>query len=381
MKTGTTSLQRTLYANRTRLADAGILVPGARWGIQVDAVLDVLGKAAHPTGRPVRGAWDRLVAETRAWPGTAVISVELLAPAGPAQIERIAASFADARLDVVLSLRDLNRTVPAMWQETVQNGRSWTWDDYVAGVERGRPRPRRRDDEISPASHSFWRQQAGVRLVRHWRTAGTVHLVTVPRPGSPTSLLLERFGAVVGFDASALEAPEPVNTSLGAASTEVLRRMNSELDARGLTFPAGIRIRKRLFAKQVLPALARDERRIGVPVMPWTEEHAAGMVAGLQELAPPLYGEWADLRPSPVPGITASDVTIEEVAAAAATGYRALHAALSIPDRHTGILDADGIPEWEPGAASPEQVARDGAVALADLVTWAVRATAPRVGA
>ena len=376
MKSGTTFLQSTLYANRLRLAELGVLVAGERWGAQVDAVLDVLGRTHHPTGRSVVGAWDRLVAEVGAWPGTAVVSVELLAPAGPKQIERIAGSFGDTDLEVVLSLRDLNRSLPAMWQETVQNGRSWGWEEYVAGVERGRPRAGRTEDDVSTLSRAFWRQQAGVRVARHWGAAGPLHLVTVPRPGSPSSELLVRFAEVLGVDPTDLDAPVRGNASLGAASTEVLRRMNGVLDRRGLAFPVGIRVRKRTLAKQILPALSAGERRIGLPVRPWTEEHAAGMVTGLRRLAPRLHGAWEDLAPVAVPGIPTSEVSSAEVAEATVAAYRALRDALASRAPGTGIARTDGMPDWSPAGTTSDEVADAGSVALADLVEWAVQASA-----
>ena len=90
MKSGTTYLQGALYKNKALLAERGFLVPGARWRQQIEAVLDVKGRRTHPEGDSVTGAWDRLVAEVDDWDGTALISVELLAPATPEAVEAAA---------------------------------------------------------------------------------------------------------------------------------------------------------------------------------------------------------------------------------------------------------------------------------------------------
>ncbi len=42
MKTGTTYLQQLMYANRAALGEAGLFLPGERWGSQVRAVQEVM---------------------------------------------------------------------------------------------------------------------------------------------------------------------------------------------------------------------------------------------------------------------------------------------------------------------------------------------------
>lgn len=366
MKSGTTYLQAALYANRDHLADRGVLLPGKRWGRQVDGVLDVLGLEHHPTGRSVAGNWAKLADQVRDWSGTAVISVELLAPAGPRQIKRIAESLGRTKIDVVVTLRDLNRTIPAMWQESIQNGRSWLWDDYIADVERGRPRRGRTPADVSQASQTFWRQQNAVRLANLWSKVGRVHLVTVPHPGAPADLLMSRFADVVGFDHTTLEAAARANTSLGAASTEALRLMNLALDERDLRFPAGIGVRKRHLAKSVLPERAGQEPRIGAPLLPWVAPYARFMVRSLKRQRIRLHGDWADLEPTQVAGIHPSEVTPDQVAAAAVDGYRGL-------SRILAALTTDAVPEWAPEATDPAALVTESTDALADLVEWYAR--------
>jgi hypothetical protein len=57
-----------------------------------------------------------------------------------------------------------------------------------------------------------------------------VDVVTVPRDGQPPSLLWSRFAAAIRIDPGLCHPPEsPVNKSLGLASTELLRLVNSHL--------------------------------------------------------------------------------------------------------------------------------------------------------
>jgi hypothetical protein len=325
MKSGTTYIQSLLFANQATLADQGILVPGDTWWDQVNGVFDVLGRLKQ--GRiDVSGSWQRLLDEIEPWSGTAVVSMEFLGPIPPAKIAAVVDTLRPAQVSVVLSARDLNRSIAAMWQETIQNGRWWTWESYLDGVERARPRPERTPEDVTEAGRTFWRQQNTVRLARHWRQAEVddFRFLTVAPPGSPPELLGRRFGEVVGFDASTLVPGPKSNTSMDAAAAEALRRTNAFLAQEGLEFPLGSGLRKNRLAKMVLAGRSRRDLMIGLPVSEWVVEHARAMVASFQELGVELVGEWSDLDPAPVPGIDPRTVADDEVIQAAEEGLGGL---------------------------------------------------------
>ena len=329
MKSGTTYVQSLLFANQAALAEQGILVPGRTWWDQVNGVFDVLGrrKQGHID---VSGSWRRLLDEIEPWAGTAVVSMEFLGPISPAKISAVVDSLRPARVSVVLSARDLNRSIAAMWQETIQNGRWWTWASYLDGVERARPRPGRTPDDVTEAGRTFWRQQNTVRLTRNWLQgdADDFTFLTVAAPGSPPGLLGRRFGELVGFDASNLVPGPRANTSMDAAAAEALRRTNDLLAQEGLTFPLGSGLRKNRLAKTVLAGRSRPDLKIGLPVSDWVVEHAGVMVTSLQELGVALAGDWADLDPVPVPGMVPGTVAADEVRQAAEEGMRGLRPVL-----------------------------------------------------
>jgi hypothetical protein len=330
MKSGTSYIQSLLFANQATLADQGVLVPGSGWRDQVNAVTDVLGRVKNEQV-DVTGSWGRLLDEISAWAGTAVVSMEFLGPIPPARIATVVDSLRPARVSVILSARDLNRSIAAMWQETVQNGHSWTWASYLDGVERGRPRAGRTPDDVTEAGRRFWRQQNTVRLSRHWLQAEVddFTFLTVAPPGSPSGLLAQRFGLVVGFDATTLEPGPRANTSVDAAAAEVLRRTNALLAKEGLPFPHGSALRKRHLAKTVLAGRSRrPDLTIGLPLSDWVVEHARAMVTALQELGVDLVGDWADLDPAPVPGIDPRTVAAHEVVQAAEDGLRGIEPVL-----------------------------------------------------
>ncbi|MCW2735481.1 hypothetical protein [Nocardioides sp.] len=322
MKSGTTFVQSRLFAHRELLQERGIRVPGRRRRSQVLAVQQLLRG-----GGPM---WDKHAAAVSRHDGTSVISVELLGPAPTAVVQALRDGV-DAEVEVVLTARDLNRSVPAMWQETVQNGRSWGWHDYVIGARTDRPSARRGAPATEPG-RAFWIQQDLVRLARTWASVfgpERVTVVTVPPPGSAPELLWWRFAGVVGPELDGLtSAPDP-NESLGAASATAMRRLNELLDAEGLLFPQGHQLRKRLLTKQVLAARKSAEPAIGLGVLPWVTEEADAQRRGLVDLGVRLVGDWADLTPVDVPGIDPETLDDREVGEAALAGLAGLLAALT----------------------------------------------------
>ena len=325
MKSGTSFLQQQLFANQALLRERGVVVPGETWDDQRWAVTDVLGRPS-PGLKPNQGSWQRLLDELRAADGRGVVSMEFLGPVGPEAIQRIARDLPDAR--IVITVRDLNRTIVALWQETIQNGRDWTFDDYRADLRRSRP-----GHELGPkaeAGHTFWRQQDAVRIARAWRASyDEVAVVSVPPPGAPRTLLMARFAEACGFDPRGLVQTRLVegqtgNESLGAASILALRRMNELLNAQGMAFPQGTQVRKRQLAKRILASHRAEEEAIGLAVEAWVREHADELVRGLQGLGVSLVGDWADLAPVDVPGIDPAAVPADDVAEAAVVGLTGL---------------------------------------------------------
>lgn len=314
MKSGTTFLQSTLFANQALLRERGILVPGKHWRKQARAVHGLL----HSEGT----LWQSMAEQVNDHPGTSVVSMEFLATARPAPARALRESI-DGEIEVVITARDLNRCIPAMWQETVQNGRTWTWQEYLDGIEAQRPWHRATDRQASEAGAQFWRQQNVVRMARTWgEVVGRDHVrvVTVPHPTAPRELLWERFAQVLGTPPGGMEPARAVNESIGLASAMALRDLNVLLDDLGLDFTDSSVVRKRVLAKGVLAGRRGLEPSLGLPVADWVAEHAAQTVRRLRDLEVELVGEWADLAPVAVPGVHTSAVTDREVADAALAG-------------------------------------------------------------
>ena len=228
MKSGTSYLQRLVMENRDAAGRArGAAArrrPGATRSAGVAEVLD----RKRVVARPGEGAWQLLVDEMAAWDGTGLISMEFLGPGRRRQDRagRVVVPRAGS-VEVVLTARDLGRNVPAMWQEALKNGRTWTFAEYVAGVADGAatvPGPAR----CSGAS------RASPRMCRRWGEAvgaDRVTVVTVPPPGADRGRCCGSASPRCwASTAAGVRQPGPGNESLGAASAEVLRQLNGVLD-------------------------------------------------------------------------------------------------------------------------------------------------------
>lgn len=314
MKSGTSFVQRLAAGNADLLAERGVRFLGRNWAAQVRGVSEVLGRQRVAI-EPEDGAWRALVDEAGQFPGTALISMEYLGPASRTRIADILDSFRGTPVEVVVTARDLGRGVPAMWQEALKNGQQITYDEYVAAVETRQEGLGRR----------FWREQDAEAVIRRWAAADGVSaatVVTVPRPGAPSELLWERFTEALGIDPAGVELPGPANESLGAASAEVLRLLNTHVE--DLDYAQYVRRIKQPLAKRTLGARRGAEPAVGFDPPRWLHRRSRRMIAGLRDSGARIIGDLAELEPAPVPGVDPGEVPVEEQLAAAIAGLEGL---------------------------------------------------------
>ena len=323
-KCGSTYLQGVLATHKERLAtEAGLLFPGKDWRAQVVAVRDV---RAMPTRSErirseVQGAWDRLADEIRAWPGDVVVSMEWLCGAQPDQVARIITDLAPATVEVVFTVRDLGRRLPASWQESVQNMRTQGWHDFLDEVARLDPQSLPPD---ATRPHRFWKLHDTVELVSRWTRhvpVEQVHVVTVPRPGEPPAALWHRFARVLGIDGERFDTESLArNESLDVASTEMLRRLSPRFPDPDL---APKRVLVQNVAKQGL-SRRQGQHRLTLPASAheWVRARAEAEVVGLKAAGVQVHGDLDELRadPGPVVGLQPEELSDAEVLDAALDG-------------------------------------------------------------
>lgn len=297
-KTGTTFVQDMLWANREALADDGVLVPGHYRYARVQAARDLLGWEADDGDLP--SSWRRLAAETMRWSGrSAIISQEFLCWASTAQIRAMVDSFTPSQVEIVLTVRDLVRLVPAQWQTAMRQRNTWTLDEYADAVA-GTTQSKR----AKSAARHFWRRQDYGPIVSRFADAvglDHVQVVTLPPSGSDPNLLWQRFCAACDLDVDRTESGEVSHESLGAASTELMRRLNAH--------PAIEELPMRAYQKSVNGALSRRvlahrrsrEPGLALPAghQQWAEREAARIIDDLKATRVRVVGDLDDLVPRP----------------------------------------------------------------------------------
>jgi hypothetical protein len=311
-KTGTTYLQILCNLNRDALRDQGVHYPGGPDGVSpVIAVSDLQGR--RPRGHDnskVDGAWDAMAVEIEASPSpTAIVSNEGLGFSTLKQARRAVGSFS-GEVHVVVTARDLARVLVSQWQEDVKNDHSWTWRAYVDAAK---------DPEQSsqlPAL-GFWRRADPVRVCDTWAAVvgpERIHVVTVPPPGSPRDALVQRFASVVGFDPARLsKEPAWENEQVGAAGTELLRRVNEALGGR-LNQAQHARAVRRGLVPMLVSETDRPSLQLPADEYPWVAKRAEETIAALADRGYPVAGDLADLRPrQPDDFVGPDDVTEREL--------------------------------------------------------------------
>jgi hypothetical protein len=295
-KTGTTYLQDVLWSNRAALARQGVLYWGHGPSAHFYAAQDLRGRYFRGHRNPqVRGAWERLARAARSWSGpTVLISHEILAGCDTDEAERAVASLQPHEVHVVYTARDLGRQIPAMWQESVKNGRVMPYRGYLRTLQDERP-------EL--VGRIFWRHQDVPQVLRRWESAvpaDRIHVVTVPPRGTDTGLLWQRFCAVTGLDPQGLDSTggdAGDNVSLGLAEAELLRRVNQRVRGQ-LSWPEHEALLKNFLARDVLTPHA-DTTRAGVPEKHrgWVLERSRAHVGALRERGYDVAGALDDLVP------------------------------------------------------------------------------------
>ena len=295
-KTGTTYIQTRLGRNTKTLAERGVHFPStsrlSRPELsQFRAALDLTEQDWGGAPGHAEGAWDALMRRTRRLDGNVIISHEILAPAPTKVIERAMKDLAGSEVHIVYSARDLARQLAAAWQESIKQGRAWTFRKFLRRSRRGKPFMMQAFD--IPDVLSSW----GVAVPPE-----RIHLVVVPAKDSastdPDDNLWTRMCRA--FDIDPAWAPldsEAVNKSLGVAETQVLRQLNQELGRRVAREGEYDDLLRRMVADGTL----FHHRSAPVTLRPdnydWVEERTERSLEWVKASGIDVIGDLEELRP------------------------------------------------------------------------------------
>lgn len=315
-KSGTTYIQQVLEQNRDPLASAGVLVAGPRLDlihaamvVREDARLEKLPPAASE-------AWQRVVRAVRAWDGeSAIISYELFANASAEQARRALADLEGLEVHVVVSARDLGKSIPSSWQEQLKFGLTKPLEEWQPPAE------------SAVRSEWGWRTMQPANVAARWGAdlpPEQVHVVTVPARGAGSAELWSRFSRACGLEEVA--GVDPVvaraNESLGVVEAELLRRVNVGLAGRVEGGRQKSLWLRDLLAHRVLAPIGREPIGLTPAHLAEAEAEAEKAAQAITEAGYRVHGDLADLRPdgsgARLPGDVADNELVESAALAMA---------------------------------------------------------------
>lgn len=292
-KTGTSFLQQVLWDNAELLGEHGVRPASRNRRQMFAAALHMTGRNYDwdPVGIDPQKAWQRIRARAHAFAGTTVISNEWLSTADAEHAERVMRELSGLDVDLVITVRDLARQLPAEWQEGVKHGRSISWKSYLKTVLGAADRPKLRA--------RFWAAQDPLGVAERWGRSlppERVHLVTCPPPGTDPMVLWSRFAEVLGVPADVVTLPgRGINTSLGRAQIEVLRRVNSVFPRRGQEVRHRALVKRHL-TRDILAPQGGERTELPARFRPDVERLVEGWEAQIAEAGYAVVGDLADLR-------------------------------------------------------------------------------------
>jgi hypothetical protein len=292
-KTGTTYLQDRLGANTDTLVEHGVHFPRGPLGrdpghTHFRAALDLLGQDwGGPPGH-AEGYWDALVRKIRRTQGTVVISHEILSAAPREKVTKAMADLQGSEVHIVFSARDVARQLPAFWQESIKQGRKWTFKKFLSSAQR--------NEDLW-----FWRSQSLPKVLSRWGAGlepSRIHVVTVPQSGEPQDLLWQRFLTAFGLEPAWVRKESGrINPSMGIAETALVRRLNRRLAEKGFSDEQhGTFVREMLVHRHLAN---REGPKATLPpdLYPWAAEVAESWIEWAEGAGVDVIGDLADLRP------------------------------------------------------------------------------------
>lgn len=340
-KSGTTFLQHMVQHNTEALAEAGVLYPvpqdwerGKRTVANHEwASYGLLG-TEYPWVSQVRASreepsWRALLEQVSAWPATVLLSAEALSVIRADAVRTVLESLAVDDVEVVITARSLGRSLPSLWQQHIRNGRSTSFERYLGRL--ASQRDKGSDHVETDLDAHIWRAFALSGLVRRWSEAGASRVSVVASPGSPPSLLLERFTQAAGLPGltRVAVADRQAHTGLTAPETLVLASLNAAFREDSWPHRRADRVRQTVIER--FQARERRGGKVGLPpewrprVAEWSKED----LGALQDTGAHIVGRIDDLDYDPAQDKT-SPPTPGEVAEAGAAATFAL-AGLTAP--------------------------------------------------
>jgi hypothetical protein len=228
-KTGTTSLQSVLSANRGILKAHEVHYPDHGLDSHSTLASSVMQKN---WGWADRGEttfspwyWNNFVKDLAKLTGTVLISSEFFCQADDDQVARIRASLPNCKITVVIGLRPLNELLWSTYQQLIKFGRHYSVDEWLQSTFG--------DFDSGNLNSGFWLRNHQDRLISRWgEEFGKENLRIVTSDPRQPALALNLIKDLAGISQVALNeksAELNKNRSMTVIETEVVRDINKSI--------------------------------------------------------------------------------------------------------------------------------------------------------
>ena len=315
-KTGTSALQKGLFASIPSLADQGVGMPLAGRQDHVRTLLRPLGwiTASGFVEPPRPGRLKKVTSLLKDTPGDRLLlTCEDLCELDADRIELLAETLGKAGVEprVVLTVRGLGSVIPSEWQQFLKHRLTLDYPTFLSSI---------RERSGRWADH-FWLRQDVEAICRRWGAvvgADRLEVVVTPDRRTDPDGLYRMFGETIGFDPDRLSWPtKDVNASWGYVEADLYRRVNEALGNRlkdyerdyqpGLRWP---------FVSGSLPRGRSGRITLPPEELDWVADVARGHVDYLRESGIRVRGDLESLVPGP--GSTAALPALDDAAVAQA---------------------------------------------------------------
>jgi hypothetical protein len=274
-KTGTTSLQNSIRANREEILRQGVYYGAPEGRLASNRIARSLLRLPFKNPDEVVGyeEWEDQVARVRASTAKRVIvSGEEFSFCEKKEIRTLLKDLGRERVHVVVTVRPLAKVLPSQWQLDLRGSfTSGSFDEWLRWTLK--PQGIRKIAMLLGIPHPFWFRHRHDELASRWAAeVGADRVTVVIGDDRDHRVLLRAFEGMLGLtDGTLLPVDGKSNPSLSAEEIAIILRVQQILSQRHLIFAE--RVRSRQIQRRLLAQRPRSPSDSKIVIPAWAVEN------------------------------------------------------------------------------------------------------------
>lgn len=266
-KTGTTSLQNSIRANREEILRQGVYYGAPEGHLASNRTARSLLNMSFKGEVIEASEWRDQVDRIRSSSAPRVfVSGEEFSLCQTREIQRVLGELDRNKVHVAITVRPLAKILPSQWQLDLKGSfTSSSFDEWLGWTLN--PRGARRIAQLIGVPHPFWFRHQHDQLAVRWANAiGADRVSVIVVDDRDHRVLLEAFEHLLGLSPETLQPVDgKSNPSLSAQEIAIILRLQQILNERGLLFAQ--RVRSRQVQRRLLSIRSRlpTDQKIVLP--------------------------------------------------------------------------------------------------------------------